>query len=148
MLCAFFNFAAAELELDQRIPAIRQVKYAVRFQIRTVVVIRNLAAEGRRVNLQVPDAETLKNETERFQILLQILRRKAHCGNRDGWVGKLTLFSGADRRCRANRWTPRFNVLNDKQLFQCVQIGIQGGHGHAVCVCGDIFQNIGFLRKC
>ena len=66
MLCAFFNLTAAELELDQRIPTIRQVEHTVRFQIGTVVVVRNLAAEGRRVNLQVPDAETLKNEPECF----------------------------------------------------------------------------------
>ena len=74
MLCAFFNFTAAELKFNQSIPTIGQMEYTVRFQIRTVVVIRNLAAEGRRVNLQIPDAETLKNETERFQVLLQILR--------------------------------------------------------------------------
>ena len=79
MLCAFFNFTAAELELDQRIPAIRQVEHTVGSQIGTVVVIRNLAAEGRRVNLQIPNAETLKNETERFQVLLQILVMNWYC---------------------------------------------------------------------
>ena len=39
VLRSFFNFAAAKLELNQRIPAIRQVKYAVRFQIGTVVIV-------------------------------------------------------------------------------------------------------------
>ena len=39
VLCAFFNFAAAELELDQRISAIRQVEHTVRLQIGTVVIV-------------------------------------------------------------------------------------------------------------
>ena len=67
-------------------------------------------------NAEVAHTERLKQETERVQIVQQVIRSDAQSGSRDGRIDKIARVCGAYRRFGAKIGIPSRHILNHKDF--------------------------------